>query len=174
MLARLYRTAKELKCSERERQAALELLEMLESKTLKYVPVDIADPLASTRGIGPGLNMRVWYIYPNCVGCMGGWMRYLKGAELSERCLKAWSDLFYPEFYNRFTEAFTPRRCAHALRTKLETGKAEWFEFSRAELKAARAQDEARNRELLEFYWSPDDMTRAITACRSTPSLLAA
>jgi hypothetical protein len=167
MLARTFRTAKELKISEIERQAALTLLDMLERGKLKYEPMrreiltrdnrrwhyrkkngetivaDRPNPLLGhlylvsgevkpiAERVVPhagGFNIGWWgdESAGDFCGCHGGWMERIKGRELSERCLRAFDDLFEPRHFSTHPEHYTPERCARALHAKLTTGKADW------------------------------------------------
>jgi len=140
MLARTFLTAKKLKISEIERQAALKLLDMLERGKIKYAKVtrgfvwkpDRSGPsYASVEVIlphGGGLNMACWgevRAGPFC-GCLGGWIERIKGREISERCFNSFEDLFEPEDFDIHPERYTPEVCARALHAKLTTGKAQW------------------------------------------------
>jgi len=117
MLARTFLTAKELRCSEIERQAAIEVLGMLERGELKYAPVR----LGTSESIpADAFNISCWAL------CMGGWMEHAKGRGLSERCMQRWDDLFEPMGAAHFPEHYTPERCARALHAKLTTGRAVW------------------------------------------------
>jgi len=134
MLARTFLTAKQLGVSEVDRQAAIEVLELLEGGQLKYM--DGIQQLCCNFG---GLE----HVeespppFPNSFNmafrshCIGGWMEIAKGRMLSLRTQKRWGDLFEPECENFLDqpERFTPERCARALHAKLTTGKADWSSF---------------------------------------------
>jgi len=127
MLARTFKAARQLGISEVDRQAAIEVLGMLERGELKYVNLKYgyAKTLKPHRA---GLNMSMWSderAGPFC-GCIGGWMEKVKGRALGERCLDKWDDLFRPSAFQFHPEFYTPERCARALYGKLTTGKADW------------------------------------------------
>jgi hypothetical protein len=134
MLARTddFLPAKALGISEVDRNAAIEVLRMLEAGILQFVPLK---PTDGTHGKfephSGGFNMRMWG-ENRCgpfAGCIGAWMEVVKGRELSERTHGRFNDVFmpwdYPVCMCAATE-LTPERSAWALRTKLTTGYADW------------------------------------------------
>lgn len=144
MLARDFLSAKSLGISEIDRQAAIEVLDMLESGELDFVALEQED-LLSARAFsrrtpprckphGSGLNMGVWgdrdCASGQFAGCVGGWMESVKGRWLSERCKAKFGDLFFPWDHHlelhRFGSRLMPERVAWALRSKLQTGRADW------------------------------------------------
>jgi hypothetical protein len=140
MLARTFLTAKQLRCSQRDIDAAIKLLGMLERGELKFVELKEVRGWDGNSGRhydagcvlphGTGLNMGWWDEEDedgNFCGCIGGWMERLKGKPLSNRMVDAWEDLFYPVILNsRNDHSFTPARCARALHAKLTIGEAAW------------------------------------------------
>jgi hypothetical protein len=121
MLARTFLMAKELRCSEIERQAAIEVLGMLERGELRFVQISrdwrevLDEPLVSN-----AFNISRWS------HCMAGWMEEMKGRPLSQQCQARWEDLFAPDGFETIPEQYPPERCARALHAKLTTGKAIW------------------------------------------------
>lgn len=120
MLARTFLTARELKCSEIERQAAVSVLGMLERGELRQAPIEILAEGRKQSIPSDAFNIMCWK------HCMAGWMERTKGRELSQQCWQRWSDLFEPEGWDRCEEYYTPERCARALNAKLTTGRAVW------------------------------------------------
>lgn len=144
MLARDFLSAKSLGISEIDRQAAIEVLDMLESGELDFVALEQED-LLSARAFSRrtpslckphagGLNMGVWgdrdCASGQFAGCAGGWMERVKGRPLSERCKVRFDDLFFPWEHHPglrcFGSRLMPERVAWALRSKLQTGHADW------------------------------------------------
>ena len=154
MLAPTFASAKALRISEIERQAAIRVLENLECGFYQNVgPADL-----STHGF----NMNFWFerTKPDChVGCIGGWMAHEKGRTLSNNIVDRWEDLFHPP-YLRAENApiFTVERAARALRVKLETGAKycwdddELFGAIQVLNQARRREREEENRKALRQY----------------------
>jgi hypothetical protein len=135
MLARAFLTAKELRCSQIELEAATEVLSMLERGELQQISAQAfafrvwkdGDHIVRESKLGESqplpsdaFNITFWS------HCMGGWMERAKGRQLSQQCMQRWSDLFEPEGWDTREEYFTTERCARALHAKLTTGKAVW------------------------------------------------
>jgi hypothetical protein len=135
MLARTFMTAKQLRCSEIERQAAIRVLDRFESGKVTYLPWR---EWKSTIPTGYYFNIGRWFDVSycgdhgfSCLGCFGGYMEFEKGRELAQRTMSAWTDLFEPECCLTRPELFTVERATRALRAKLETGKADWGDARR-------------------------------------------
>jgi hypothetical protein len=141
MLARDFLSAKSLGISEVDRKAAIEVLRRLEAGELKYVEplVSTANVLSFTGCDPGGFNMIIWPTSDHDLpgpGCVGFWMERVKGRELSLRCHEKFDDVFNPWDWHRVRGGnlvamgrhLTPERCAWALRTKLQTGRADWGE----------------------------------------------
>jgi len=141
MLARNFLTARRLGISERDRQAAITVLGMLERGEIKYVDVKYKTVRCSAGQVkklipnAGGLNIRIWQEISDTkntaggfCGCMGAWMEHVKGRSLGERCFVEFDDLFQPDGFMIKPEYFTPERCARALQGKLTTGEADWRE----------------------------------------------
>src|SRR5215471_1624769 len=99
MLARTFKSAKELHISEIERQAAIEVLGLLERGDLQYWPIRFCK---SDSVPDDAFNIGCWAL------CMGGQMEVVKGRALSMRCQKQWADLFEPEGFITHLASFTP------------------------------------------------------------------
>jgi len=131
MLAPTFASAKTLHISEIERQVAIRVLENLESGF--YQQADFHGPFNYVNGF----NMNYWFEKVDVdsrgvcyLGCVGGWMEREKGYELSNNIHDKWDHLFHPPFLNARTSSFfTMERVARALRTKLETGARQCWDY---------------------------------------------
>lgn len=130
MLARNFLTPAELLLSEEEHAALVKVLGMMERGELTLVPYEEVVK-GSERFVTwpPGekftghFHMAVWNVKHECgtVCCIGGTAELVGGVKFGTRDARL-NDLFYPSrTYDR-----TVDEAAHALRTYLTTGNAEW------------------------------------------------
>lgn len=123
MLAHNFLTAEKLGLSEEMYQGMIMTLGMLERNELIHTTVNFP--------VENGFNMRRYWDHSKCgtVGCIAGWAVFL-GKEksgvwdhMTQQQIRDFSALTLPSRMNDRTV----EEAAHALRTYLVTGKAEWF-----------------------------------------------
>lgn len=132
MLAQNFRTAAELGISEKEVDALIKVLGMLERGEIPHVH-DLGTSLGPDHGTEPvGFNMGSFYARTKCgtVCCICGWAEFvgaLKHGSLMMRRqeVPALNALFDPS--GRYgVDPITPPQAAIALRSYLTTGEANW------------------------------------------------
>lgn len=134
MLMRSFLTPEELNISDKQFNALVQVLGMLERGELPWHCKNLIKPTDI------GFNMDRWYeseIMPECgsVGCLGYWCNKL-GGHVSRFAVKnsELEHLFYPNRNSdgsksklpKFYEDITPDEATQALRNYLGTGKADW------------------------------------------------
>lgn len=136
MLAQSFKSADDLRISERHKEALMKTLVLLETDKLVHV-----DPSHMPIGNGPTafsghFNMSWWSLERECgtVCCLGGTAELAGGLEDSELEQLSWR---LPELYNLFypgmerpcnvrMKQITTAQAATALRSYLTTGDARW------------------------------------------------
>lgn len=144
MLARSFKSASELWLSDKEHEALVGLLGMLERGELKHVDIDIKE---NSRAVAQPdakefknlFNMFNTFGRSGCgtTGCMAGVCDIIYGtrftqmfeAHFVEPTNYALSELFAPDCIDaEYWATITPERCAIALRNFLTDGRARWEE----------------------------------------------
>lgn len=123
MLAQNFRTAEELGLTEKGYAGLHKVLRMLEGGELVYTRVP---------NVPNGFNMNSCWEQNECgtVGCIGGWAGfYDKKGFVEEMLLPTTPNtrlgpLFCPP--DRYSKHYSVEQAAHALRTYLVTGQADW------------------------------------------------
>ncbi len=124
MLAQNFKSAEELGLTEKGYRGLIKVLGMLEREELVHSP----EPYRSR--IPNGFNMRACWNESACgtVGCIGGWAGFYNNRGwVAGNVLPGEAnlhELFCPIGYDRSN--YTVEQAAHALRTYLVTGHAEW------------------------------------------------
>lgn len=122
-----------LGCTSAEREAAIEVLHRLESGTIRSLTTQeyVFLRLINKQPKGDVLYMCEWCDAGHgpdsqcgTYCCLGGWIEVTLGHSMGETMLGNWQDVFYPRGWDG--KNFSTTIAAKALRTKLETGKADW------------------------------------------------
>jgi hypothetical protein len=126
MLAYSYKTAKELRLSNKQHAALIDVLSLLDDGVLKHVPI-------TTEFVIGGFNMCDYTgDWCDSIHCIAGWADHLHGTRFekqmrSGRANHALLQLFTVDSYDPdFMETITVEEAATALRNYLTLGKPEW------------------------------------------------
>lgn len=139
MLAQNFQSAEKLLITERQRQALIKTLTLLETNKLKHFPrkrqtFHIAEDKLSLNFTGQ-FNMDVWLAKTSCetVACIGGTAELVGQVDFGSNHMTLPTNLrklFYPDFENSFVDYddITVDHAAQALRNYLTTGKPCWHD----------------------------------------------
>lgn len=134
MLAQSFLSADDLELSERQRDALIKTLVLLETGKLTHVHAnDISigfelDDYTNYKFSGY-FNMAVWHEHYNCgtVACIGGTAEMIGQVEFNPGISAALRELFYPRRHVALANV-TVKQAAQALRNYLTTGHAHWHD----------------------------------------------
>jgi hypothetical protein len=137
MLAQNFKSATDLKITEKQKQALIKTLVLLETKKLTHMekPISSLEFKDNHPVLGKFFNMDVWAsTYESCgtVSCIGGTAEIIGGpgvyfSAISSDFPKNLLDLFYPNtIMPELYEDITTEQAATALRNYLTTGKPNW------------------------------------------------
>jgi hypothetical protein len=125
MLARTYKTAKELRISKKRYAALLDVLDLLDNGALRHVPIDTDFAIC-------GFNMEN-YVGDRCdtVHCIAGWCDWLHDTKFAEYMDKPHPFelelLFYVDDDCEDRTKITVAQAAAALRNYLTLGEPLWY-----------------------------------------------
>jgi len=131
MLVQNFKSASDLSITERERDALIKVLGLLEREEIIFVPYDPVDRGGDRPTYTGHFNMNSWARPASCgtIACIGGTAELIGGVDFS----RYYSDtevyrLFYPgrEVPDCEYESITVDQAAQALRSYLTTGAAGW------------------------------------------------
>ena len=131
MLAQNFKTAEELGMEKGAYEAHLKVLKLLEQGEVTHISVFGKRAWGLEEPISNGFNMAPVWIEDSCgtVGCLLGWAHYFGASKVNAFMTSGTSE--QRTAYNRLTmptraDSRTVDEAAHALRTYLVTGKADW------------------------------------------------
>ena len=126
------KTPKELGITEPQRAALVNTLELMETGKLRHISAKNVIVAPGYIAFGGLFNMTYWIGYDNyncgTVACIGGTAELVGGVEFFDSATDNLNLLFYPSLRvgSVHPNEITVEQAARALRSYLETGRAEW------------------------------------------------